>query len=130
MRRTSTPPSSGVARPPRRPPCRSRCGRSNTHPGDERDVPALAASEIARVFRAESGRAVAVLARVFGDLDVAEEAVQDAFTAAVQLWPSSGLPPAPAGWIITTARNRAIDRLRREASRNDRHAQAARLHAG
>jgi RNA polymerase sigma-70 factor (ECF subfamily) len=82
------------------------------------------------VFRAESGRAVAVLARVFGDLDVAEEAVQDAFTAAVQLWPSSGLPPAPAGWIITTARNRAIDRLRREASRNDRHAQAARLHAG
>jgi RNA polymerase sigma-70 factor (ECF subfamily) len=91
-------------------------------------VPALAASEIERVFRAEYGRAVAVLVRRFGDIDVAEEAVQDAFTAAVQRWPSSGLPPSPAGWIITTARNRAIDRLRREASREDRHAQAALLH--
>jgi RNA polymerase sigma-70 factor (ECF subfamily) len=92
-------------------------------------VPALAASEIERVFREEYGRAVAVLARVFGDIDVAEEAVQDAFTAAVQRWPTSGLPPSPAGWIITTARNRAIDRLRRESSRDDRHAQAALLHA-
>jgi RNA polymerase sigma-70 factor, ECF subfamily len=92
-------------------------------------VPALAASEIERVFRAEYGRAVAVLVRVFGDIDVAEEAVQDAFTAAVQRWPAAGLPPSPAGWIITTARNRAIDRLRREASREDRHAQAALLHA-
>jgi RNA polymerase sigma-70 factor (ECF subfamily) len=92
-------------------------------------VPALAASEIERVFREEHGRAVAVLVRVFGDIDVAEEAVQDAFTAAVQRWPATGLPPSPAGWIITTARNRAIDRLRREASREDRHAQAALLHA-
>jgi RNA polymerase sigma-70 factor, ECF subfamily len=90
-------------------------------------VPALAASEIERVFREEYGRAVAVLVRVFGDIDVAEEAVQDAFTAAVQRWPSTGPPPSPAGWIITTARNRAIDRLRREASREDRHAQAALL---
>jgi RNA polymerase sigma-70 factor (ECF subfamily) len=65
--------------------------------------------------------------RVFGDIDMAEEAVQDAFTAAVQRWPTTGLPPSPAGWIITTARNRAIDRLRREASREDRHAQAALL---
>jgi RNA polymerase sigma-70 factor, ECF subfamily len=73
---------------------------------------------------------VAVLVRVFGDIDVAEEAVQDAFTVAVQRWPSTGLPPSPAGWIITTARNRAIDRLRREASRADRHAQAALLLAG
>jgi RNA polymerase sigma-70 factor, ECF subfamily len=81
------------------------------------------------VFREEYGRAVAVLVRVFGDIDVAEEAVQDAFTAAVQRWPTSGLPPSPVGWIITTARNRAIDRLRREASREDRHAQAALLHA-
>ena len=72
---------------------------------------------------------MAVLVRVFGDIDMAEEAVQDAFTAAVQRWPSTGLPPSPAGWIITTARNRAIDRLRREASREDRHAQAALLHA-
>ncbi|MCU1287681.1 MAG: polymerase subunit sigma-24 [Acidobacteriales bacterium] len=89
----------------------------------------LDASEIERVFRDEYGRAVAVLVRVLGDIDVAEEAVQDAFTAAVQRWPSAGLPPSPAGWIITTARNRAIDRLRREASREDRHARAALLHA-
>ena len=91
--------------------------------------PALSAAEIERVFRLEYGRAVAVLVRVFGDIDVAEEAVQDAFTAAVQRWPSAGVPPSPAGWIITTARNRAIDRLRREASREDRHAQAALLQA-
>ncbi|OXM73597.1 MULTISPECIES: RNA polymerase sigma factor [Amycolatopsis] len=85
--------------------------------------------EIARVFRAEYGRAVAVLVRVFGDIDIAEEAVQDAFTTAVQRWPEEGVPPSPAGWIITTARNRAIDRLRREATRDDRQAHAALLHA-
>jgi RNA polymerase sigma-70 factor, ECF subfamily len=92
-------------------------------------VSAVPASEIERVFRQEHGRAVAVLVRVFGDIDIAEEAVQDAFTTAVQRWPATGLPPSPAGWIITTARNRAIDRLRREATREDRHAQAALLHA-
>ena len=92
------------------------------------DAPPLPASEIERVFAEQYGRAVAVLVRTFGDIDVAEEAVQDAFTAAVQRWPSAGLPPSPAGWIITTARNRAIDRLRREASRADRHTQAALLH--
>jgi RNA polymerase sigma-70 factor, ECF subfamily len=92
-------------------------------------VPAPPAPELERVFRAEYGRAVAVLTRVFGDLDVAEEAVQEAFAAAVRRWPATGPPPSPAGWIITTARNRAIDRLRREASREDRHAQAALLHA-
>jgi RNA polymerase sigma-70 factor (ECF subfamily) len=81
-------------------------------------------SEIERVFREEYGRAVAVLVRSFGDIDLAEEAVQDAFAAAVQRWPDSGLPPSPAGWIITTARNRAVDRLRREASRQDRHEEA------
>jgi RNA polymerase sigma-70 factor, ECF subfamily len=89
----------------------------------------VSTTDIARVFREEHGRAVAVLVRVFGDLDVAEDAVQEAFTAAVARWPSAGLPPSPAGWIITTARNKAIDRLRREASREDRHAQAALLHA-
>jgi RNA polymerase sigma-70 factor, ECF subfamily len=89
--------------------------------------PALAGIE--RVFRAEYGRAVAVLTRVFGDIDVAEDAVQDAFAEAVRRWPAAGLPPSPAGWIITTARNRAIDRLRREAARADKHAQAALLHA-
>jgi RNA polymerase sigma-70 factor (ECF subfamily) len=93
-------------------------------------LPPLAAPEIARVFRQEYGRAVAVLTRVLGDIDVAEEAVQDAFTVAVERWPSAGLPPSPAGWIITTARHRAVDRLRREASRQGRHAEAARLQAG
>ena len=92
-------------------------------------MPAAGTPEIERVFREEYGRAVAVLTRHFGDIDIAEEAVQDAFTVAVRRWPASGLPPSPAGWIITTARNRAIDRLRREASREDRHAQAALLPA-
>jgi RNA polymerase sigma-70 factor (ECF subfamily) len=84
----------------------------------------VASAEIARVFREEYGRAVSVLVRVCGNIDAAEEAVQDAFTLAVERWPSAGLPPSPAGWIITTARNRAIDRFRREASREDRHAEA------
>ncbi|HKW71987.1 MAG TPA: RNA polymerase sigma factor [Candidatus Dormibacteraeota bacterium] len=89
----------------------------------------IGAPEIERVFREQYGRAVAVLVRVCGDIDLAEEAVQDAFVAAMRKWPSSGLPPSPAAWIITTARNRAIDRFRREATREDRHAQAALLHA-
>lgn len=80
------------------------------------------------MFREEYGRAVSVLVRLLGDIDAAEEAVQDAFAAAVRRWPSDGLPPSPAGWIITTARNRAIDRFRREVSRDDRHAQAALLY--
>ncbi|WP_431930575.1 RNA polymerase sigma factor [Nonomuraea jabiensis] len=84
---------------------------------------------VERVFREEYGRSVAVLVRVFGDIDVAEEAVQDAFSVAVRQWPSAGVPPSPAGWIITTARNRAIDRLRRESARPGKHAQAALLHA-
>jgi RNA polymerase sigma-70 factor, ECF subfamily len=92
-------------------------------------VPAVPNAEIERVFREQYGRAVAVLVRVFGDIDLAEEAVQDAFTTAVASWPGSGPPPAPAGWIITTARNRAIDRLRRESSRDDHHAQATLLRA-
>ena len=82
-------------------------------------------SEIEDVFRAEYGRAVAVLVRSFGDIDIAEEAVQEAFTVAVQRWPDTGLPPSPAGWIITTAKRRAIDRLRRDVAREDRHARAA-----
>ena len=85
--------------------------------------------DIERVFREEYGRAVSVLVRVFGDIDIAEDAVQDAFARAAARWPAGGLPPSPAGWIITTARNQAIDRLRREASRPGRHAQAALLHA-
>ncbi len=92
-------------------------------------MPAVPHAEIERVFREQYGRAVAVLVRVFGDIDLAEEAVQDAFTTAVASWPGSGLPPAPAGWIITTARNRATDRLRRESSRDSRHAEATLLQA-
>jgi RNA polymerase sigma-70 factor (ECF subfamily) len=82
---------------------------------------------ISDVFRREYARAVAVLVRRLGDIDLAEEAVQDAFAVAVDRWPRTGLPPSPAGWIITTAGNRAVDRLRREAVRDDRHAQAALL---
>ncbi|TCC10925.1 RNA polymerase sigma factor [Kribbella soli] len=85
--------------------------------------------DLTAIFRAEHGRAVAVLTRVFGDLEIAEDAVQDAFAAAVEKWPDSGVPPSPAGWIITTARNRAIDRLRRESARPDKQAEAALLHA-
>ncbi|TMR18691.1 RNA polymerase sigma factor [Nonomuraea turkmeniaca] len=85
--------------------------------------------EVERVFREEYGRAVAVLVRAFGDIDVAEEAVQEAFAVAVRRWPVDGVPPSPAGWIITTARNKALDRLRRESARQDKHAQAALLHA-
>ena len=72
-------------------------------------------SLIGRIFRAESGRSVATLVRVFGDIDAAEDAVQDAFTIALRKWPDEGLPPNPGAWITTTARNRAIDHFRREA---------------
>jgi RNA polymerase sigma-70 factor (ECF subfamily) len=98
-------------------------------PGPRPGPGAIGIPEIERVFRAEYGRAVAVLTRVFGSIDVAEDAVQEAFAAAVATWPTAGRPPAPAGWIITTARRRAIDHLRREASRDDRQAQAALIHA-
>jgi RNA polymerase sigma-70 factor (ECF subfamily) len=90
-------------------------------------VPEPSDTAIERIFREQYGRAVAVLVRLLGDIDAAEEAVQDAFLIAVQRWPEDGVPPSPAGWIVTTARNRAIDRLRRESSRADRHAQAALL---
>ncbi|HET8758937.1 MAG TPA: sigma factor, partial [Solirubrobacteraceae bacterium] len=67
-----------------------------------------------RLFRRESGQAVAALARAFGDLDRAEEAVQDAFVVALERWPRDGFPPNPAAWITLTARRKAIDRLRAE----------------
>jgi RNA polymerase sigma-70 factor (ECF subfamily) len=86
------------------------------------------ATDLERIFREESGKVVAFLVRLFGDIDIAEEMVQEAFVVASERWPETGVPPNPGGWITTTARNRAIDRLRREASRNDRHAQAALLH--
>jgi RNA polymerase sigma-70 factor (ECF subfamily) len=84
---------------------------------------------VARVFREEYGRAVAVLVRVLGDISLAEEAVQDAFLEAVRRWPAAGLPPSPAGWIVTTARRRAVDRYRRESTRDARQAEAVLVHA-
>ena len=82
--------------------------------------------DLASVYRAEYGRCVATLARLLGDINLAEEAVQDAFTTALQKWQT--LPPNPGAWIVTTARNRAVDRLRRESTREARHAQALLLH--
>jgi RNA polymerase sigma-70 factor (ECF subfamily) len=74
---------------------------------------AVDATDVGRIFREEFGRSVATLIRVFGDIDLAEDAVQDAFAVALDHWPRHGLPPNAGGWITMTARNRAIDRLRR-----------------
>ena len=95
-------------------------------------MPALDTTAVERAYRESSGRAVATLVRLFGDIDLAEEAVQEAFAVAVQRWAAAGVPPNPGGWIVTTARNKALDRLRRESSRYGREAQAAmlRLQAG
>ncbi len=78
-------------------------------------MPVVEEALVGRIFREESGRSVATLIRIFGDIDLAEDAVQDAFALALRKWPIAGLPPNPGGWITTTARNRAIDHLRREA---------------
>ena len=72
------------------------------------------------IFRREAGRCTATLIRVLGDVDLAEDAVAEAFAIAAQRWPVDGIPPNPGGWITTTARNRAIDRLRRESTRHAR----------
>jgi len=80
------------------------------------------------VFRHEAGRCTATLIRVLGDIDLAEDAVAEAFAIAAEKWPRTGIPPNPGGWITTTARNRAIDRLRRESTRSERHRAAHRLH--
>jgi RNA polymerase sigma-70 factor (ECF subfamily) len=90
-------------------------------------VPGVELDVVDEVFRSEAGKAVATLIRLFGDIDIAEEAVQDAFVVATKRWPDEGLPPNPAGWIVTTARNRAIDELRRESGREDRHVRAYEL---
>ena len=76
---------------------------------------------IARVYREEYGRVVASLARRFGDLDIAEDAAGEAFATAVEQWPADGVPPNPGGWLTTTAGNKAIDRLRREGTRDAKH---------
>ena len=84
--------------------------------------------DLAAVFRRESGRCTATLIRILGDVDVAEDAVAEAFAIAAERWPVDGTPPNPGGWIVTTARNRAIDRLRREATRDARHRASHHLH--
>ena len=130
---SSTPPTSTPRwRWPPGPPGLQGAGRGAAVPGRAAGPEVTGPPDVGRsaaIFRAESGRAVATLVRLFGDIDIAEEAVQDAFAVAVERWPATGLPPNPGGWITTTARNRAIDRLRRESSRHDRHAQAALIQA-
>jgi RNA polymerase sigma-70 factor (ECF subfamily) len=84
--------------------------------------------DVEQTFRLEFGRAVATLVRLFGDISLAEEAVQQAFVVALERWPLRGVPANPGGWIVTTARNHAIDRLRRESTRTDRHNDAAHLY--
>lgn len=93
-------------------------------------APRLDEAEIGRIFREESGRSVAALIRAFGDIDVAEDAVQEAFAVAFRTWPRDGLPPNPGGWITTTARHRAIDRLRRESRGRELLGEAAVLVPG
>src|SRR5215468_647501 len=108
----------------------TRCGL--TRPRRSERIRAVAigsrAVTVETVFRREYGRCVATLIRFLGDIDTAEEAVQDAFAVAVARWPADGQPPNPGAWIVTTARNRAVDRLRRESVRDERHAQAHRLY--
>jgi RNA polymerase sigma-70 factor, ECF subfamily len=93
-------------------------------------APSLDKAEIGRIFREESGRSVAALIRVVGDIDLAEDAVQEAFAVALRNWPDDGLPPNPGGWITTTARNRAIDRLRRESRERELLSEVAVLSPG
>ena len=89
--------------------------------------PRDAGGVVEQVFRHESGRAVATLIRVLGDFDRAEEAVQEAFLVALERWPSTGVPANPGGWITTTARNKAIDRLRRERRLAEKQSELAQL---
>ena len=103
---------------------------------DSRDAPTRPATggtstsgeAIERVFREEYGRLIASLVRRFGDIDIAEEAAGEALITALEKWPASGVPPNPGAWLTTTAGNRAIDRLRREKLRDDKHRQAAEMY--
>jgi RNA polymerase sigma-70 factor, ECF subfamily len=81
-------------------------------------------TDVARLHREEWARLVATLARRFGDLDIAEDMAAEAFATAVERWPVDGVPPNPAAWLTTTAHRKAIDRLRREARREDKHREA------
>jgi RNA polymerase sigma-70 factor, ECF subfamily len=90
-------------------------------------VPGADAAAVERAYRQSAGRAVATLIRLLGDIDLAEEAVQEAFAVATERWPATGVPPNPGGWIVTTAKNKALDRLRRESTRHGRETQAVLL---
>ena len=92
-------------------------------------TPPLGREAIGWLYREWFGRAVGVLARSVGDLDLAEEVVQDAFATALERWPRDGVPDDPGAWIIRTARNRAIDRLRRRRVATERERQAVELEA-
>ncbi|MEP7025107.1 MAG: RNA polymerase sigma factor [Actinomycetota bacterium] len=92
-------------------------------------MPGADTAAVEQAYRESAGRAVATLARVLGDIGLAEEAVQEACLVALERWPAAGVPPNPGGWIVTTARNKALDRLRRESSRHSRETQAILLHA-
>ena len=91
--------------------------------------PPLQREAIGWLYREWFGRAVGVLARSVGDLDLAEECVQDAFATALERWPRDGVPDDPGAWIIRAARNRAIDRLRRRRMATERERQAVELEA-
>ena len=86
---------------------------SNTQSDIQSDTQSDVAQAIAAVYQAEWGRIIAILIRLIGDFDLAEEAAQEAFAAAVNQWQTSGIPASPRAWIIQTARYKAIDRLRR-----------------
>ena len=102
---------------------RSRCAPSRA------SEPARPTVEVEAVYRAEFGRVVASLTGRFGDLDLAEEMAQEAFVEAVRRWPTEGVPPNPGGWLTVVARNKALDRLRRESTRQARHEEAEMLTA-
>lgn len=87
----------------------------------------MAHDEIGGIFREEYGRTVATLIRYFGSIDLAEDAVQEAFEVAVAKWPQDGIPPNPGAWITTTARNRGIDKLRRDRRRDELSQEATAL---
>src|SRR5688572_11639260 len=115
-------PSRWPRRSRRRAPAASKCGRSWSSPSHSCNVPMVSEDAVQRaretvdaVYRSESRRVLATLIRLLGDFDLAEEALHDAFTAAVERWPEEGLPGNPRAWLVSTGRFKSIDRLRRRA---------------
>jgi RNA polymerase sigma-70 factor, ECF subfamily len=98
---------------------------SQLDPAEPGAIPDDVSDEIAGIVRAEHGRVVATLIRRLGDIDLAEDAVADALVTALERWPRDGIPPNPGAWLTTTAGNKAIDRIRREAKRDAKYAEAA-----